>query len=224
MLPDLPREAASLKLGGTMRKSSAKAKKAPRIRRAAPDMRAQALTAARQLVVEKPNETLTMRAVAEATGVTHPNLVHHFGSLAGLHAALAEELIRELLAGLRALGLELDNNDDYIALVDRVFELFDQQGLGRVLGWLVRSGETARLQPVTALLAQFIEELAHGRSNNEARIVARDALILAFAAYAESSVGSLLGSIFEISAAQRRRYFVQALAALNTIDGPVNSY
>ena len=180
-------------------------------------MRAQALTAARQLVVQKPNETLTMRAVAQATGVTHPNLVHHFGSLAGLHAALAEELIRELLAGLRGLHLQVDNNDDYAALVERIFDLFDQKGLGRVLGWLVRSGETGRLQPVSDLLAQFIKDLAHGKSNNEARIIARDALVLSLAAYAESSVGALLGSIFEISAAQRRRYFVQALTALNTL-------
>jgi AcrR family transcriptional regulator len=200
-----------------MRKSVSKAKKAPRIRRAATDMRAQALTAARQLVVQKPNETLTMRAVAQATGVTHPNLVHHFGSLAGLHAALAEELIRELLAGLRGLHLQVDNNDDYAALVERIFDLFDQKGLGRVLGWLVRSGETGRLQPVSDLLAQFIKDLAHGKSNNEARIIARDALVLSLAAYAESSVGALLGSIFEISAAQRRRYFVQALTALNTL-------
>lgn len=200
-----------------MRKSVNKAKKAPRIRRAAPDMRAQALAAARQLVVQKPNETLTMRAVAQATGVTHPNLVHHFGSLAGLHAALAEELIRELLAGLRGLHLEVDENGDYAALVERIFDLFDQKGLGRVLGWLVRSGETGRLQPVNDLLAEFIKDLAHGKSNNEAGIIARDALVLSFAAYAESSVGVLLGSIFEISAAQRRRYFVQALTALNTL-------
>jgi AcrR family transcriptional regulator len=215
--PHLHTSAPPRKLVGIMRKSVSKAKKAPRIRRAAPDMRAQALTAARRLVVQKPNETLTMRAVAKATGVTHPNLVHHFGSLAGLHAALAEELIRELLAGLHGLGLEVDNNDDYIALVDRIFDLFGQKGLGRVLGWLVRSGETERLQPVNELLAQFIEKLAHGRSNDEARIIARDALILSFAAYAESSVGTLLGGIFEISAAQRRRHFVHALTALNTL-------
>lgn len=68
-------------------------------------MRVQALAGARQLIVGKPEEILTMRAVAEATGVTHPNLSHHFGSLAGLHAALAEELIRELLARLRVCEL-----------------------------------------------------------------------------------------------------------------------
>jgi AcrR family transcriptional regulator len=199
-----------------MKKAVARAKKGARIRRAPLDMREQALAAARHLIVERPDEALTMRAVADATGVTHPNLSHHFGSLAGLHAALAEELIRELLAGLRTLGLDVNNNDDYGDLVERVFELFDRKGLGRVLGWLVRSGETARLKPVNELLGQFIEELAHGRSNNEARIIARDALILSFAAFAESSVGPLLGSIFEIPAAQRRKYFVQALTALNT--------
>lgn len=202
-----------------MKKAAAKkAKTKTRIRRAAPDMRGQALAAARRLIVERPDEVLTMRAVADATGVTHPNLSHHFGSLAGLHAALAEELVRELLAGLRTLGLSVDDgeNDDYDALVDRVFDLYDQQGLGRVVAWLVRSGETARLKPINELLGQFIEELAHGRSNNEARMVARDALILSFAAYAESSVGPLLGSIFEISAAQRRKYFAQVLLALNT--------
>lgn len=200
-----------------MRKAVVKSKTGSRIRRAAPDMREQALAAARRLIVEKPNDILTMRAVAEATGVTHPNLSHHFGSLAGLHAALAEELIRELLAGLRGLGLDVDNNDDYVPLVDRIFGLFDKKGLGRVVGWLVRSGETDRLKPVNDLLAQFIEELAHGRSNNEARVIARDALILCFAAYAESSVGPLLGSLLKISAAQRRQYFVQALTALNTL-------
>jgi AcrR family transcriptional regulator len=200
-----------------MKRKVPKSKNGLRIRRAAPDMRVQALTAARQLIVEKPDEILTMRAVAEATGVTHPNLSHHFGSLAGLHAALALELIRELFAGLRALGLDIDSNDDYEALVDRVFDLFDRKGLGRVLGWLVRSGETALLKPANEMLAQFIAELARGRSDNEAAIIARDALILTFAAFAESSVGPLLGSILEITPAQRRRYFVQALTALNTL-------
>ena len=178
-------------------------------------MREQALAIARRLIVERPDEVITMRAVADAAGVTHPNLSHHFGSLAGLHAALAEELIRELLTGLRALEVDLHSNDDFDALVDRVFELFDKNGLGRVLGWLARSGETARLTPVNDLLAQFIADLARGRAKNEAAIIARDALILSFAAYAESSVGPLLGSILNLSAEKRRQYIVQTLAALN---------
>jgi AcrR family transcriptional regulator len=178
-------------------------------------MRSEALVAARRLVVDKPDEVLTLRALADATGVTRPNLNHHFGSLAGLHAALALEMVRELLASLRTLGIEVDSNEDDAALVDRVFTLFNQQGLARVLGWLVRSGKTERLKPIDELLTQFIKELGKGRSNDRRKLLARDALILSFAAFAEASVGELLGSIFHISAAQRRRYFVQILGAMS---------
>jgi TetR/AcrR family transcriptional regulator, repressor for neighboring sulfatase len=178
-------------------------------------MRAQALAAARRLIVEGPENVLTMRAVADAAGVTYPNLSHHFGSAAGLHAAIAEDLVRELLAGLQTLGREMDNNEfEYRALVDRVFDLFDRNGLGRVLGWLVRSGETSRLKPVNKLLAEFIAGRSRGRSKAEVKHIERVALIVAFAAYAESSVGPLLGDVFGASAAARRRHFAEALAAL----------
>jgi AcrR family transcriptional regulator len=178
-------------------------------------MRAEALAAARRLIIKGPENALTMRAVADAAGVTYPNLSHHFGSAAGLHAAIAEDLVRELLIGLQTMGLEMASNaHDYRAVVDRVFDLFDRNGLGRVLGWLVRSGETSRLKPVNQLLAEFIATRARGRSRSDAKAIARIALIVAFAAFAESSVGPLLGEVFGTPAALRRRYFAEALAAL----------
>jgi TetR/AcrR family transcriptional regulator, repressor for neighboring sulfatase len=196
-------------------KKSANDVRTRRIRRAASDMRAQALAAARRLIVEGSDEALTMRAVADAAGVTYPNLSHHFGSAAGLHAAIAADLVRELLAGLQTVGIEMhDLEHDYRAVVVRVFDLFSQNGLGRVLGWLVRSGETARLEPLNRMLAEFISSRARPRSKTDAQRIARIALILAFAAYAESSVGPLLGDILGASAAKRRDYFAQALAAL----------
>jgi AcrR family transcriptional regulator len=199
----------------TVKKHSANAARAPRIRRAASDMRAQALAAARRLIVEGGDEVLTMRAVADAAGVTYPNLSHHFGSAAGLHAAIAEDLVRELLAGLQTVDVEMDNLEhDYRAVVVRVFDLFSQNGLGRVLGWLVRSGETSRLEPVNRMLAEFISSRARPRSKTATKRIARVALIVAFAAYAESSVGTLLGGILGASASKRRDYFAQALAAL----------
>ena len=178
-------------------------------------MRAQALAAARRLIVQGSDEVLTMRAVADAAGVTYPNLSHHFGSAAGLHAAIAEDLVRELLAGLQTVGIEIDNLEhDYRSVVDRVFDLFGESGLGRVLGWLVRSGETSRLEPVNRMLADFIVSRARPRSKHDAKRLSRIALIVAFAAYAESSVGPLLGDVLGAGASKRRDYFAQALAAL----------
>src|SRR5258708_10074739 len=85
-----------------VKKKSASAAPTRRIRRAASDMRAQALAAARRLIVQGSDEVLTMRAVADAVGVTYPNLSHHFGSAAGLHAAIAEHPVRVPLPGFTA--------------------------------------------------------------------------------------------------------------------------
>jgi AcrR family transcriptional regulator len=186
-----------------------------RIRRAASDMRAEALAAARRLIIEGTDEVLTMRAVADAAGVTYPNLSHHFGSAAGLHVAIAEDLVRELLAGLQTVDVEMNNLEhDYRAVVDRVFDLFSKNGLGRVLGWLVRSGETSRLEPMNRILSDFIAGRARASSKTDASRISRIALIVAFAAYAESSVGPILGDVLGANAAKRRDYFAQALAAL----------
>jgi AcrR family transcriptional regulator len=178
-------------------------------------MRAQALAAARRLIVEGPDNALTMRAVADAAGVTYPNLSHHFGSAAGLHAAIAEDLVREVLAGLQAIGQEVDGHKpDYRALIDRVFDLFDRNGLGRLLSWLVHSGETERLEPVSRLLADFIANRSRGRPKAEVRRIARVALVVCFAGYSESVVGPALGRVLGVSAAMRRDFFAAALEAL----------
>jgi TetR/AcrR family transcriptional regulator, repressor for neighboring sulfatase len=198
-----------------MKRKSAAAPRTRRIRRAASDMRAEALAAARRLIIEGTDEVLTMRAVADAAGVTYPNLSHHFGSAAGLHVAIAEDLVRELLAGLQTVDVEMNNLEhDYRPVVDRVFDLFNKNGLGRVLGWLVRSGETSRLEPMNRILSDFIASRARPSSKTDASRISRIALIVAFAAYAESSVGPVLGGVLGVSASKRRDYFAQALAAL----------
>ncbi len=114
---------------------------------------------------------------------------------------------------------------EYRALVDRVFDLFDRNGLGRVLGWLVRSGETSRLKPVNKLLTEFIAGRSRGRSKTEARRIARAALIVSFAAYAESSVGPLLGDVLGASGGRAAPVFRGGArgAAQLTIYGYINN-
>lgn len=209
----LPATDVSRRLQSLVKTKKPRSVKPKRVRRVAADMRAQALRAARRLIVQGGENVLTMRAVADAAGVTYPNLSHHFGSAAGLHAAIAEDLVREVLAGLRLMGQQMAGKEhDYRRVVDRVFDLFDRDGLGRVLGWLVRSGETNRLQPVNTLLSEFIAERSVGLSA-AGKEIARVALLVTFAAYAESSVGVLLGDVLGVSASLRRRYFADAIAA-----------
>jgi AcrR family transcriptional regulator len=182
--------------------SNAPIKTAKRIRRAPADLRAEAVAAARRLILSGGEPVLTMRAVADAIGVTYPNLSHHFGSAAGLHAAVAEEMIGDLLQGLRDIATQLEDGPDACRLVNRVFDLFDREGLGRVITWLVQSGESARLEPIRALLDAYMAEARHGKAEDSH--AAEVALIVSLAAYGEASAGSLIGDLLGFSSEARR--------------------
>lgn len=188
-------------------------KTAKRIRRSAAELRAEALAASRKLIMTGGEPVLTMRAVADAIGVTYPNLSHHFGSAAGLHAAVAEEMVGELLGGLRHIASEVEDvQPDGLRLVNKVFDLFDRQGLGRVITWLVQSGEGSRLEPVRALLSDYIAE-ARRNSDNKSH-AAEVALIVSLAAYGEASAGALIGDVLGFSAEARRALLAQMIAPM----------
>jgi AcrR family transcriptional regulator len=48
------------------------------------ESRSAALEAARELLLEEGPQAVTLKAVAAKVGRTHANLLHHFGSAAGL--------------------------------------------------------------------------------------------------------------------------------------------
>ncbi len=58
------------------------------------ESRASALAAAHALLREEGIAAITLKSVATRMGRTHANVLHHFGSVAGLHRALAEEIAR----------------------------------------------------------------------------------------------------------------------------------
>jgi AcrR family transcriptional regulator len=53
------------------------------------ESRAAALEAARALLIESGPQAVTLKAVGARIGKTHGNLLHHFGSAAGLQGELA---------------------------------------------------------------------------------------------------------------------------------------
>ena len=75
-------------------------------KRLSPDQsRAAAVAAARQLLRDEGVAAVTLKAVAAKVGRTHANLLHHFGSAAGLHRALAEDIAATVSASIsEAIG------------------------------------------------------------------------------------------------------------------------
>src|SRR3954463_13656160 len=90
-----------------------------------------ALEAARTLLIEAGPQAVTLKAVAARIGRTHANLLHHFGSAAGLQKALAASLAEEVTAKIGEAILrarETDHNPREV--VDLTFDAFDKGGAG----------------------------------------------------------------------------------------------
>src|SRR5215212_3465364 len=114
---------------------------APR-RRLSPDAsRAAAIAAARDLLLEAGPQAVTLKAVADRIGRTHANLLHHFGSAAGLQAELARSIADRVTGRIaEAVGRARAGQADAREVVDRTFDAFDREGAGALAAWMILSG------------------------------------------------------------------------------------
>jgi TetR/AcrR family transcriptional regulator, repressor for neighboring sulfatase len=109
------------------------AKPAKRIRRSPEEARRLILDAAQEAIARTGPEGLRLHDIAAAAGVSHPLILHHFGSRAGLVRALTREAVVELADKLIATMTEPDHSIE--AQLDRVFDAL-RRGLGQRLAWL----------------------------------------------------------------------------------------
>ena len=136
---------------------------ARRVRRSPEAARENILSAAEQLLVAKGPQALKLVDVAQAAGVSHATVLHHFGSIDGVQTALAEAMIRQLVAQVVAAGPQGEGEGageetrlDRVAQV--LFDAFESAGGARLAAWLELTGETRRL----TLVRSAVEEVISG--------------------------------------------------------------
>ncbi len=119
-----------------------------------------ALAAARELLIETGPQSVTLKAVAGRIGRTHANLLHHFGSAAGLQKELARHLagtvcdtIREAVEATRA-GIGSPRE-----VVDLTFDAFGQEGGGALASWMLLSGNEDALDPIIEAIHALVHDL-----------------------------------------------------------------
>lgn len=160
---------------------------APRERLTPEESRAAALEAARRLLIEHGPQAVTLKAVAAEIGKTHANLLHHFGSAAGLQSALAGLISRDVCDRIavvvaRSRALEADP----IEIVDRTFDAFGKEGAGALAAWMILSGNRDALNPVLDAIHQLIERLREGHEEGP---VAETTLWMVLLATGDSLLG-----------------------------------
>src|SRR5688500_18127244 len=101
-------------------------KSAPkRLRRTSEEARAGALVSARKLLLAKGPDAITLQSVATDLGMSHTNLIHHFGSAAGLQTALMREMVSELTNTIEQAVIRLRAGEGSMRdFVDIVFDVF----------------------------------------------------------------------------------------------------
>lgn len=119
-----------------------------------------ALDAAREVLVEDGPQAVTLKAVAKRIDRTHANLLHHFGSAAGLQKALAEHLSAtvcgEVAEAIRAARAGVASPRK---VVDIAFDAFDREGGGALVGWMITSGQDDAIAPFVETIHRMVADL-----------------------------------------------------------------
>ncbi len=111
-----------------------------RRRRSAEEARAEILDAAEGLLLSEGPSAVRIRAVAEAVGISHPGVLHHFGTTDALLEAVYRRASRRARDELLALLPRATTPEAMAAAVDAAMERMSDPADGRLLAGLVASG------------------------------------------------------------------------------------
>lgn len=130
-------------------------------KRLSPDeSRDRALEAARQILLDQGPQAVTLKAVASRVGRTHANVLHHFGSAAGLQKALAGTMAEQVCATIAGVVQRARLGEaDPRMIVDLCFDAFDRQGAGALAMWMLLSGNEDALDPILAAILRMVDRL-----------------------------------------------------------------
>lgn len=156
--------------------------------------REEALEAARDLLLSGGPAAVTLKAVGERMGVGHANLIHHFGSAAGLQGALMDAMVRDLAQRIEAgLGEGRDGVEPG-RLMSVVFDAFGPGGASQMAAWLALAREQGRAESFAEVVRDLAERLAAMAPDDPRAAERAKALVVtaAYMAFAEGLIGDIL--------------------------------
>lgn len=172
-----------------------------RVRRSAEDSRRMILDAAAKRLSEQGPEGIRLQDIARDVGISHPAILHHFESRAGLVAALVDRTttqLREKLLSVLEGGYDEKAESQMPQLVDDTFEALSDQGTAKLLSWLLMT-DTGQQHNATADLMPEIVERGHqarckladktGEPHPDREDTVFLTLLIANAAFGEAVVG-----------------------------------
>ncbi|UUX99952.1 TetR/AcrR family transcriptional regulator [Sphingomonas sp. J315] len=176
-----------------------------------------ALEAARALLIEAGPQAVTLKAVAARIGRTHANLLHHFGSAAGLQRALARSLAETvctrivcLIQEARADG-QAPTEDKPRQVVDLAFDAFDKSGAGALASWMILSGNEDALDPILEVIHGLVDQIAAVEGEDTGTALREDTLALVLMAMGDALLGEQLARSLDLPRGAAREIALRQL-------------
>jgi AcrR family transcriptional regulator len=135
------------------------ARRSKRQRRTPEEARRLILQTAQELIASTGPEGLRLQDIAAAAGISHPLILHHFGSREGLVRALTRQAAAELRDKLVSAMASTEYSVEQ--LLDRVFDTF-REGLAQRLAWLATVDPDGGAEG-TQLIIRDIADRLHDR-------------------------------------------------------------
>lgn len=150
-----------------------------------------ALQAAREILIETGPAAVTLKAVAGRIDRTHANLLHHFGSAAGLQKALAAYLAETVCATIgEKMAASPPGERNVREIVDLAFDAFDSGGAGALATWMAATGNEDALDPIVDAIHKLIDGMAPDA--HEKRLMHEDTLALVLMALGDAQLGGAM--------------------------------
>jgi AcrR family transcriptional regulator len=152
------------------------------------ESRSAALEAARELLLTDGPSAVTLKAVAGKIGRTHANLLHHFGSAAGLQAELARSIADSVVSSIaEAVEKARAGETDARVIVDQTFDVFGREGAGALAAWMILTGNRDALNPILDSIRGLVAKLSEGHEEHQ---VAETTLALVLNALGDALLGA----------------------------------
>ncbi len=167
-----------------------------RLRRTSEGAQDNILAAAEKILVESGPQNLKLVEVARRAGVVNATVLHHFGSIDGVQAALMTRMIADLVSRILAVTDQVTDPAAFATQsTEALFDAFEAKPVARLAAWLELTGESRRLTTVREAVRSVLSTRMVEQTGMPVAVVEDFILLCLSMALGAGLFGATLGSL-----------------------------
>jgi len=167
---------------------------------------------------------VTLKAVGDRMGISHANILYHFGSASGLQGELMDSMVMELAqrisSGISSLPPSAWERE---TLIDVVFDAYDEGGGAQLAAWLALERGDDHRESYGEMVRNLADNLSLVAESDPDAVIKARSIVLAvlYMAFADGLIGRIMADLLQTP---RRLGRQLALAFVNVVvDGDAAS-